>query len=108
MQIERILKKVVSLLLVLAISVLGSGLAAPAYAADPPDHVLISQKSGIKNTSDTISHNFIELYNPTGQNAVMDGWSLEYGGGTSGAIDLSGYSIPAHGYFFHQRQERLC
>jgi len=48
-------------------------------------HVVIHQVLGDGGkTSDSVSHNFVELYNPTDSDVSLDGWTLNYSaGGTS-------------------------
>ena len=48
----------------------------PAYAADS-GHVIINQVYGASNDG-YADHSFIELYNPTGKNIGLNGWSVQY------------------------------
>ena len=46
---------------------------------DESGHILIYQVYGRgDNTDASISHSFIELYNPTDKDVLLDGWSLQY------------------------------
>lgn len=48
----------------------------PTYAADS-GHVIINQVYGASNDG-YADHSFIELYNPTGKNIGLNGWSVQY------------------------------
>ena len=68
------------------------------YAAGLLGKVIIMQAYGTGNKTDGgISHSFIELYNKSGTEAYLDGYSLQYseGGKNWTVIDLSGKAIPA-------------
>ena len=71
---------------------------AAAYDVSAP-HVVIEQIYGSKGESELLSHDFIELYNPTEDAVNLSGWSVQYrAAGDSGAwqkLNLSG-TIPAH------------
>lgn len=78
-------------------------LTGSAYAYDVSvPHVIINQIFG--GTGGYVSHNFIELYNPTDETVDLTGYALHY---RSSPADTSGYadkwykqdlagSIPAH------------
>lgn len=75
------MKKVVSLLTALIIMTLS---AVPAFATGQSeektgavDHVIINQVYG-GSEDGYASHSFIELYNPTGADVNMNGWSVQY------------------------------
>jgi hypothetical protein len=69
-----------------------------AYA-DPADHIVISE---VQITGGTPDDEFVELYNPTGNDVLLDGWRLtrKNSSGTEANLvaSLSG-TISAHGYF---------
>ena len=81
----------------------------PYVNSNPKESVVINQLYGGGEKGDTkISHNFIELYNPTNQPVKMEGWTLEYinnasGGdvndGADGMITLN-VTLPAKGKYF--------
>jgi len=96
---------VIVALLISLVAPITAATATPVNATAMPNHVFINQKCGAMNTSDTISHSFIELYNPTNSSVNMTGWHIDYAGDTTGTVDLSGKSIPAHGYFFIKGKE---
>ncbi|MDR1067401.1 MAG: Ig-like domain-containing protein [Clostridiales bacterium] len=98
-----IIKRVMSPLLALTLispSPVAEAAVSGIIAPSATNRVAITQKSGVKGTSDTISNSFIELYNPTGEEVNLEGWRLDYGGGATGSVALSDHSIPAYGYFF--------
>lgn len=87
--------------LLLVSTFLPSGLIGKA-SAEQASHVVISQVyGGGGNTGAPFNKDFIELYNPTGQEVSLDGWKVEYasaGGTTWTGTPLSG-KIPAFGFY---------
>ena len=90
--------------LLLTSTFLPSGLMNRAEAAIA-DHVVISQVyGGGGNTGATYTNDFIELYNPTESDVVLDNWSVQYASSTGSgwtSTTLTG-TIKAHGYFLVQ------
>ncbi|HYK75267.1 MAG TPA: lamin tail domain-containing protein, partial [Pseudoneobacillus sp.] len=91
--------------LLLVSTFLPSSLIGNVYA-DQSDHVVISQVfggggNGSGTTAAPYNKDFIELYNPTDQDIVLDGWSVQYGssGGTSWQVTPLAGTIKAHGYY---------
>lgn len=80
-----------------------SVLLTPAYAYDVTvPHVIINQFLG--GTGGYVSHNFIELYNPTSETVNLSGYALHYRSSPAGTtlssdqwdkLELSG-EIPSH------------
>lgn len=77
--------------------------AIPACAAEN-DHVIINQVYGASDDG-YADHSFIELYNPTGSNIDLNGWSVQYRSSASGnqadgwvVLKLTGV-IEANGYY---------
>jgi len=48
------------------------------------------------NGSSGTYNDWVELYNPTGENISLDGWTIEDGAGNS--LDLTGKTVPTNGY----------
>ena len=77
------------------------GAVAPPVT-DLPNHVIINQAYGAGTSNDgSVSHSFVELYNPTNTAVSLDGWSVKYTGPVVAGADsetstfaLTG-SIPA-------------
>ncbi|EKN66480.1 Ig domain-containing protein group 2 domain-containing protein [Neobacillus bataviensis LMG 21833] len=70
--------------------------------AEQADHVVISQYfGGGGNAGAPFNKDFIELYNPTDQDVVLDGWSVQYASaaGTSWQVTPLKGTIKAHGYY---------
>lgn len=99
------LKRLLSVMLSIALCL--SMFLIPAAATDPvaADHVVISQVyGGGGNNGAPYTNDFIELYNPTDQEVSIDGWSVQYASATgafSNQTNLAG-SIPAGGYYLIQ------
>ncbi|WP_083402099.1 lamin tail domain-containing protein [Bacillus sp. MUM 116] len=87
--------------LILISTFLPSSLIGKAHA-DMADHVVISQYfGGGGNSGAPYNKDFIELYNPTDQDVVLDGWSVQYAskaGSTWSVTQLKG-TIKSHGYY---------
>ena len=71
----------------------------PTYVNSQVDHVVISE---IQIAGSSASDEFVELYNPTGSDIIMEGWRLsrKNSAGTQANLvaNLNG-TIPAHGFF---------
>lgn len=91
----------------LAVMMIISLLPAAAFAAEPAaaDHVVINQAyGGGGNSGAEYKNDFVELYNPTGKDVSLDGWSIQYAakaGSFNSITPLSG-SIKAGGYYLIQ------
>jgi len=86
--------RVTGILLILALSIL----ASVAAAQEVPDHIVISEvyPNEVKAGSE-----WIELYNPTDVNMVIEGWVVDTKTDTSADVTLPpGAQIPAHGFYF--------
>lgn len=75
----------------------------PIYAAEN-GHVIVNQVYGASDDG-YADHSFIELYNPTGNNVSLNGWSVQYRSSASGnktdgwaVLKLTGV-IEAKGYY---------
>src|SRR4051812_8595933 len=80
---------------------LPSSLIGRAHA-EQADHVVISQYfGGGGNAGAPYKNDFIELYNPTDQDVVLDNWSVQYASttGTSWQVTVLKGTIKAHGYY---------
>ncbi len=90
-----------------ALAVTGlSALALPNAGATPAgDAVVISEVyGGGGNSGATLTHDFVELYNPTDVPLSVDGMGVEYksaSGGSGGVVALSG-TVPAGGHYLVQ------
>jgi predicted extracellular nuclease len=87
--------------LLLVSTFLPSGLINVANAAQA-DHVVISQYfGGGGNAGAPYKNDFIELYNPTDQDVVLDGWSVQYTStsGTSWQVTTLKGTIKSHGFY---------
>ncbi|SQG65362.1 predicted extracellular nuclease [Corynebacterium renale] len=98
-----------ALTLVASTSVVAGMFTVPAHAhtaIDAAPNVLISEVyGGGGNSGAPFTHDFVELYNPTGQEVSLDGWEVEYfsaSGGSGGSTHLAG-SIAPGGYFLIQQ-----
>ncbi|MGN1182511.1 MAG: choice-of-anchor I family protein, partial [Faecalibacillus sp.] len=68
--------------------------ASPVYAADA-NHILINQIYGTGGKTDcAVSHNFIELYNPTDTDVTLAGYEIRYNGSTLDLNDVD--TVKAH------------
>ncbi len=96
MQRHRLFFKLIAVLILLGM-LLPVGLTGVA-AETSEDHVVINQIFGGGGKGDTkVSHNFIELYNPTAQKVDLNGWAIRYNnndGSGDKTLSLQG-SIPA-------------
>ena len=69
-----------------------------------PKHVVISQVFGAGGlTSSPLSHDFVELFNPTPDSVSLDGWSIQYAPATNnrwatGTVKLAGTIAPGRYY----------
>jgi predicted extracellular nuclease len=102
-------RRPLSLLAATALIASGVGLATtPAARANPAGTGLVISEvyGGGGNSGATFTHDFIELYNPTGSAISVDGWSVQYRSyastsAASGVTSLGG-SVPAGGHFLIQ------
>lgn len=81
-------------------------MAVPAAATPAGDAVVINEAYLVGgSTVQPYTHKFVELYNPTDADVVLDGMSLQYKSATgatfSGKVDLTG-TVPAGGHFLVQ------
>ncbi|WP_342043013.1 Ig-like domain-containing protein [Bacillus sp. OTU2372] len=87
--------------LLLISTFLPSSLIGRAHA-EQADHVVISQYfGGGGNAGAPYKNDFIELYNPTDQDVVLDNWSVQYASttGTTWQVTALKGTIKAHGYY---------
>ncbi len=86
-------------------------LAPPAAHANPAGTALVISEvyGGGGNSGAQYTHDFIELYNPTGSPISVDGWSVQGRSATSTATPTAGAnitalsgSVPAGGYYLVQ------
>ncbi len=103
------LRRVAAPLAAGALAVSGLSVAlAPAAGANPAGTGLVISEvyGGGGNSGATFTHDFIELYNPTGEAISVDGWSVQYrsAGGTSVSTNTTplGGSVPAGAHFLIQ------
>lgn len=98
-------KRYLALFLVLAVCL--SIFPAELFAAREGNNVVINQVyGGGGNSGATYKNDFIELYNPTNSDIVLDGWSVQYASKT-GAFSVSNLTvltgiIQAGGYYLIQ------
>ena len=101
-------KRYLALFLVLAVCL--SIFPAELFAAREGNNVVINQVyGGGGNSGATYKSDFIELYNPTNADIVLDGWSVQYTSATgtnwqtsSTACTLLSGTIKARGYYLIQ------
>lgn len=92
----------------MAIMIIVSSMGLPVAAAEtagPTGHVIISQIYGGSSSSTTLTHDFIELYNPTDTAVDLTGWTVQYASSTgnfSGITPLTG-SIQPKAYYLVQQ-----
>ncbi|OMF32231.1 hypothetical protein BK133_14500 [Paenibacillus sp. FSL H8-0548] len=109
---RRIQRQVCLLLaMVLVASGLLGGLGSRAHAAPAGDNVIISQVYGAggNGTGSTFKQDFIELYNPTDHDIILNGMTLIYGSATgvwpttgSNLMPLSGKIVSGKYYLTQQ------
>ncbi len=83
-----------------------AGLLVPSANAGPASHLLINEVyGGGGNSGATLTHDFVELVNPTSETISLDGYVVEYYGATGNRgnrCTLSG-SVAPGGYFLVQQ-----
>ena len=83
-----------------------AGLLVPSANAGPASHLLINEVyGGGGNSGATLTHDFVELVNPTFETISLDGYVVEYYGATGNRgnrCTLSG-SVGPGGYFLVQQ-----
>lgn len=87
--------------LLLVSTFLPSGLMGKAYA-EQVSHVVISQVyGGGGNSGAPFNKDFIELYNPTNEPILLEGWKIEYASSTGAFTNSTplNKTIPAYGYY---------
>lgn len=89
----------------LMLSALSGAFALPVQASSAGDNVVISQVyGGGGNSGAPYKNDFIELYNPTGNDIVLDNWTIQYASSAGAQYTpenmtvLSG-TIHAYGYY---------
>ena len=79
-----------------------AGLLVPSANAGPAPHLLINEVyGGGGNSGATLTHDFVELVNPTSETISLDGYVVEYYGATGNRgnrCTLSG-SVGPGGHF---------
>ncbi len=95
----------------LALGVVSAGLMAipTAASAASPGLVISEAYGGGGNSGATLTHDFVELYNPTDAPISVDGMSVQYrssgsSAAASGVTELSG-TVPAGGYYLVQQAQ---
>lgn len=100
-----------ALVVSLGLALVASPLAVQSPAATNPagTGLVISEAyGGGGNSGATLTHDFIELYNPTDAAISVDGWSVQYrsaGGTGPGAVTALSGSVPAHGHYLVQEAQ---
>ncbi len=89
------------------LAVVATGLAAVAPAqAVSPSLVISEVYGGGGNSGATLTHDFIELHNPTSVPVSVDGWSVQYrsasGSSTAAVTRLTGSVAPGGHYLVQQ------
>ena len=83
-----------------------AGLLVPSANAGPAPHLLINEVyGGGGNSGATLTHDFVELVNPTSETISLDGYVVEYYGATGNRgnrCTLSG-SVGPGGHFLVQQ-----
>jgi len=70
----------------------------PPVGPGLPDHLVINQAAGVGvNADGAIQYSFAELYNPTEQTIVLDGWSLQYATNSNGGNVEEWHVLPLEG-----------
>ncbi|WP_341925943.1 ExeM/NucH family extracellular endonuclease [Nocardioides psychrotolerans] len=89
----------------LTVAVTGLAIASPAQAVSP-SLVISEVYGGGGNSGATLTHDFIELHNPTSAPVSVDGWSVQYrssGGTGAGAVTTLSGSVAPGGYYLVQQ-----
>ena len=92
----------------LGLALIASPLAVHSPAATAPGGgglVISEAYGGGGNSGATFTHDFIELYNPTGAAISVEGWSVQYrsaGGSSSGQVTPLSGTVPAHAHYLVQ------
>jgi hypothetical protein len=70
--------------------------------AAPATHIVISE---VQVAGGVANDEFVELYNPTNSNIVLDGWRLRRIDSDDNIVATMSGTIPAHGYFLVAKAE---
>ena len=81
-----------------------SGLTAAPASAVSPDLVISEVYGGGGNSGATLTHDFVELHNPTSAPISVEGWSVQYrsAAGTTAQVTRLTGSVPAGGHYLVQ------
>lgn len=87
----------------LLLFILAFFLSAPQTLSAPATNIVISEVQIGESGTGNATKEFVELYNPTSEDIVMEGWLLQRKTATGTTIEdlvsvLNG-TVPAHGYF---------